>query len=254
MVSKISELYSLLSQSRIKTYLSYFKDENDLAVKERLAYELYIWNIQISAALLEVISLYEVALRNAIINALEPSYRIHSILNDNFIRALKPAAREELLRVVNKLSPHKTYEFYFTNGRLQPLRIDTTEISPGKVVAELNFIFWENMLSRTHRIRWINHFNKAFPNACISTSNERDSIINDIHSITGRVRYLRNRICHHEPIFDENKIDLISVFNEIKQVLCYISPKTTEILGQLERISQTILRKPQKGKGIREIP
>lgn len=88
----------------------------------------------------------------------------------------------------------------------------------------------------------------AFPNTCISTSNERDSIINDIHSITGRVRYLRNRICHHEPIFDENKIDLISVFNEIKQVLCYISPKTTEILGQLERISQTILRKTPKGK------
>lgn len=254
MAFKISELHTLLSQARIETYLSYFKDEDDLSLKDMQAYELYIWNIQISAALLEVISLYEVALRNAIINALEPSYRAHSILNDNFIRALKPATREELLRIVNKLSSHKTYKFHFTNGRLQPLRIDTNEISPGKVVAELNFIFWENMLSRTHRERWISHFNKAFPNACISSPDERDLIVNEIHNITSRVRYLRNRICHHEPIFDESKIDLINVFNNIKQVLWYISPKTADILEQLESISQTITRKPQKGKGIREIP
>ncbi|KGQ62470.1 Abi family protein [Gallibacterium anatis] len=254
MAFKISELHTLLSQARIETYLSYFKDEDDLSLKDMQAYELYIWNIQISAALLEVISLYEVALRNAIINALEPSYMPYSILHDRFIRALKPEAREELLRIVNKLSSHKTYKFHFTNGRSQPLKIDTNEISPGKVVAELNFIFWENMLSQTHRERWISHFNKAFPNACISSPDERDLIVNEIHNITTRVRYLRNRICHHEPIFDENKIDLISVFNEIKQVLCYISPEITEILGQLERISQTILRKPQKGKGLREIP
>lgn len=43
-------------------------------------------------------------------------------------------------------------------------RFDTNVVSPGKVVAELRFVFWENMLAKTHRARWINQYNRGFTN------------------------------------------------------------------------------------------
>lgn len=248
MVSRISEISTIISFPRAKTYLDYFKDESNVIQREVQAYELYIWNIKISAAFLEIICLYEVALRNAIINALEANYKVHSILNDNFIRALKPAAREELLSIVNKLSQNKQYEFTFRNNRLLPLRIDTTKISPSKVVAELNFIFWENMLSNTHRIRWINNMYKAFP--CLPNLNEREcqSTIDRIHSTTSVIRHLRNRICHHEPIFNEQKINLLEIFENMKTVLSYISIDIQDFLNQFERITLLLGQKPHKRK------
>lgn len=246
MVSKISKLSFVISRSRIDTYLNYFSEEDNISLKELQAYNLYIWNIKISAAFLEVIGLYEVALRNAIIKALEPNYKAHSILNDNFIRALKPATREELINIVNKLSKNKKYECAFRNNRLQPLKIDTHDVSPGKVVAELNFVFWENMLSKTHRIRWINHFNKAFPNLKISNIAESHLVIDNIRQVTQTIRLLRNRICHHEPIFNENKINLNELFSNLKMVLSYISEDATHILNEFERVDQLLREKPKR--------
>lgn len=244
--AKINTLFSIISKPRSETYLNYFRDEMDITSKSIQAYELYIWNIKISAAFLEVISLYEIALRNAIIKALEPSYRVYSILNDNFIRALKPTTREELVSVVNKLSRDKQYEIVFQNNRLQPLRIDTNAVPPGKVIAELNLIFWENMLSNTHRIRWINYYDRAFPCLKASCLSELNSFIDNIRSTTNRTRDLRNRICHHEPIFNENKTDLGKIFSEVKTVLGYISTDTIHILNEFERISQLLTLKPKR--------
>lgn len=246
MVSNINKLSFLISPARTETYLNYFSDECDINIRESQAYQLYIWNIKISAAFLEAICFYEVALRNAIIKALEPTYKVYSILNDNFIRALKPATRDELVKIVNKLSRNKQYEIIFQNQRLVPLRIDTQAIPPGKVIAELTLIFWENMLSKTHRMRWSTSFNKAFTNIVVADLDERNKIIDTIHDITGKIRDLRNRICHHEPIFNEKNIDLCKLFADMQTVLGYISEDAIPILEQFERVTSLLEFKPQK--------
>ena len=160
MITKISELEKYISAARGKPYYDYLVAlGNTEDIRNKEAYRLYLWNIQISSAFLEVIALYEIALRNAIISALEANYKAYSILNDNFIRALKPLARDELLRAVNTVVKERTltnnpfnyneYEIIIGNdNRVLPLRIDTNVVSPGKVVAELRFVFWENMLAK----------------------------------------------------------------------------------------------------------
>ncbi|WP_233141481.1 Abi family protein [Aggregatibacter actinomycetemcomitans] len=253
MITKISELEKYISAARGKPYYDYLVAlGNTEDIRNKEAYRLYLWNIQISSAFLEVIALYEIALRNAIISALEANYKAYSILNDNFIRALKPLARDELLRAVNTVVKERTltnnpfnyneYEIIIGNdNRVLPLRIDTNVVSPGKVVAELRFVFWENMLAKTHRARWINQYNRGFTNI---PSTQRDSIITDIHSITEDIRLLRNRICHHEPIFDGRKINLAHQYSQLKKVLDYISPELLEVVNDFSRINELLSNKP----------
>ncbi|MBN6073949.1 Abi family protein [Aggregatibacter actinomycetemcomitans] len=253
MITKISELEKYISAARGKPYYDYLVAlGNTEDIRNKEAYRLYLWNIQISSAFLEVIALYEIALRNAIISALEANYKAYSILNDNFIRALKPLARDELLRAVNTVVKERTltnkpfnyneYEIIIGNdNRVLPLRIDTNVVPPGKVVAELRFVFWENMLAKTHRARWINRYNRGFTNI---PSTQRDSIITDIHLITEDIRLLRNRICHHEPIFDGRKINLAHQYSQLKKVLDYISPELLEVVDDFSRINELLSNKP----------
>ncbi|WP_257812517.1 hypothetical protein [Aggregatibacter actinomycetemcomitans] len=85
MITKISELEKYISAARGKPYYDYLVAlGNTEDIRNKEAYRLYLWNIQISSAFLEVIALYEIALRNAIISALEANYKAYSILNDNF--------------------------------------------------------------------------------------------------------------------------------------------------------------------------
>lgn len=112
-----------------------------------------------------------------------------------------------------------------------------------KVVAELRLVFWENMLSKTHRARWSNQCNRGFANI---PSKERDLIIADIHSITEEIRVLRNRICHHEPIFDDKKINLAQQYSNLKKVLTYISPELPDVVNDLSRIDALLHSKPIK--------
>lgn len=254
MITKIFKLEKYISTARSKPYQDYFSTTDTEDVRDEEAYRLYLWNLQISAAFLEVIALYEVTLRNAIVSALEANYKAYSVLNDNFIRALKPLARDELLRAVNtvvkevnlKNNSFSHSEYEITTGeynRILPLRIDTSVVSPGKVVAELRFVFWENMLSKTHRARWINQYNRGFTSIPFE---ERDSIISDIHSITEDIRALRNRICHHEPIFDDRKINLEQQYSNLKKVLAYISPDLLDVVKDFSRIETLLHSKPIK--------
>ncbi|AKO35174.1 hypothetical protein RZ59_03555 [[Haemophilus] ducreyi] len=192
----------------------YFNNHCEPNELNKKAYDMYLWNIQISSAFLEVISLYEVTLRNTLVKALEPNYRQYSILNDNFIRALRHETREALIVAVNKVSlnSHKYSAVRGAHGMIQPLKIDPRDVPVGKVVAELNFVFWENMLSKTHSSRWKAHYKEAFPNLVVEPNIGIECQIARIHQITGKVRELRNRICHHEPIFDENKINLSELY------------------------------------------
>ena len=247
MITKISELEKYISTSRSKSYQDYFSPTYTKDICDEEAYKLYLWNIQISAAFLEVISLYEVTLRNAIISSLEASFKRYSILNDYFIRALKQSPRDELLRAVNTVAKSLSHEQYELrtgkNNIILPLRIDTMVISPSKVTAELRLVFWENMLSKTHRALWSKNCNRGFTNI---PSKDREQIITDIHSITEEIRNLRNRICHHEPIFDEQKINLVEQYSNLKKVLSYINPEVLNIVEDFSRIDSLLQSKPIK--------
>jgi len=71
---------------------------------------------------------------------------------------------------------------------------------PGKVIAELTFGFWVDLLqSQNHRSLWVDRkLNKASPFA----KRKR----RQIHGRLREIQLLRNRIFHHEGIITSSKV------------------------------------------------
>lgn len=166
----------ILSAPRFATYLKAAGNDRTHAL------DLYHWNLQVSAAFMIPLHVLEVALRNAVVDAIEAVHGGTWPWTQGFIRSLPnpgPPAYNPKRDLSTCAAQHPT---------------------AGKVVAELKFAFWENMLTKRHQSRlWDAHFFRVFPDAPTgATADQRRSELRiDVEAI----RKLRNRIAHHEPIF-----------------------------------------------------
>lgn len=81
-------------------------------------------------------------------------------------------------------------------------------LTPGRIVAELSFGFWTALVGRKYEKRlWVPHLHRAFPNTLRMTgpakgARKKRPMLDrsDIADRLERIRQLRNRIAHHEPI------------------------------------------------------
>ena len=81
----------------------------------------------------------------------------------------------------------------------------SSTISDGKIIAELNFGFWTKLLLSTdskYTNMWRKIFKDVFPHYDITESVDNDKIL--IGQEIDKIRDLRNRIFHYEPIFNKN--------------------------------------------------
>lgn len=134
------------------------------------ALELYEYNVQLSEVLYGLLHGLEVTVRNAEHHALTASYGTPTWYD---AAPLSPHWQEQLDKAKAKPGVNK---------------------KPGKVVAELTFGFWVELLSKpNHNVLWMGRkLSAAFPN----TTLKRDAI----HQRLKTVQLLRNRISHHEPV------------------------------------------------------
>lgn len=111
--------------------------------------------------------------------------------------------------------------------------------TPGHVIAELHFGFWVGLFANNyHSALWVNRLESAFPNY----SGTRK----DLHVDLERLRKLRNRIAHHEPIYRrELQID----FRLICKVIRYIDTDISELVDSLSRVEEVIERKTHRIDG-----
>lgn len=136
---------------------------------------LYTWNVEASAALLGAYAALEVGLRNA----------MHDQLSTSFGRADWWRAAALSTNDLDQVDEAAAY----LDRRKGP-----GTWGPGHVVAELKTSFWEGLLvNRYHAALWNRRLEHAFPNY----SGRRS----DLRSRMERLRLLRNRAAHHEPIF-----------------------------------------------------
>lgn len=180
---ELRDLPDIISAPRFATYL------NSAGGNTGLALTLYRWNLHISAAFLIPLQVCEVAARNGVIVALEARYGANWHLSPGFKQSLPRAHRG--------YSPYDDFEG--TSGRLQ-LR---GQLTAGKIVADLKFAFWENMLTARHDRRlWVPFYSQAFPHTApaMPVYQARGTLNSHLETI----RRLRNRIAHHEPIFSRN--------------------------------------------------
>ncbi|AIT61805.1 hypothetical protein CDOO_11425 [Corynebacterium doosanense CAU 212 = DSM 45436] len=211
----LAEVQRSLSIPRFSRYLAHHSGDPDRAT------QLYAWNADVSARFMLPIHFAEVSIRNAVNEALSEVYgdrwpwveAFENSLPEVRGRNFKP--REELKRVRSR------------------------EESTGKVIAELKLIFWVRMFdSRHHHRLWQPHIAAVLPDAAIS---DPASLRENVKTRLDRLRVLRNRLSHHEPIFDQ---DLEAYLTHSLELVGYRSAAVREWVASLESVSSALGEKP----------
>lgn len=211
-----------ISRSRISTYKS--KDHTKI---ETIAD--YVLNAKISQNFYFLLQNLEVSLRNGIYDSFNKNYPNSDLFylfeNNSFNR--HKSKKEKYSRECWKMLCGAKYKL----KHMQTL-------SDGKIIAELNFGFWTELLtSRDNKYTdmWRNIFSDVFPNYKIKSSIDQDKTF--IALKIDNIRNFRNRIFHYEPIY--NQSDLTNKHIDIIDVLTWLN-KDMKILNELFDDSKNI--------------
>lgn len=206
--------YQAIEQTLSVSRLSTYKNAVQTAIGQdclKTSISLYEWNADLSAHFLVAIHIYEVTLRNAISEAISLRYGTDWPTNVAFQNSLPAWQKSELLgldEVVN-------YQ------------------SIGKVLPELRPYWFENMLRQANDQRiWVPYIQQVFP---FANSGSPQQIRDSLKTGCFKIRKLRNRIAHHEPIFQH--ATLLQVYPLITEAVQWRCQDTKNWLDTIERIS-----------------
>jgi len=94
--------------------------------------------------------------------------------------------------------------------------------TPGKVIPDLKFIFWQTIFASRFDARlWTHHLRAVLPHADASKSVGQIRAL--VYSELEQLRKLRNRIAHHEPIFRRNLTDDFQKIHDLIAIRCPIT-------------------------------
>jgi len=192
--AQAAALTHAISADRLDTYLQLTGGDGGRASA------LYIWNRDLSLAILADIAIVEVALRNALHTQLSITWGARWYADPNLV--LDRRSADELKRAWS----------HMPDSCKQRPSLDVTE--PGKLVAHCMMGFWVNLLDGgsyigdpPRRVRadyehlWRTSLNKAFPGGRAEANRSKENFTRSwVHTIALRVRDLRNRIAHHESL------------------------------------------------------
>ena len=170
----------------------------------------YLWNVAVSESLYPVLQFAEVALRNRLHECLALRY-FGPGWYDNTKCPLQPWQNEKVASAKQKLTK---------SGKT---------VTPGRVVAELEFGFWTDFFSNKHSSTGLAPYlaKHAFASA---PSAEKD--IKLLGARWKAVRELRNRVFHHERIihwYDLDGNDLGSQHVRLLEVTQWLSPELHQL-------------------------
>ena len=214
---QILDLEAVLSPPRFGTYL------REAGGDRHKAMELYCWNTDISAALYVMLQFCELSIRNGAVEAVEAVFGPNWHLNRGFAYTLP------VLRGGRGYQPRNDLQSCAA-------RLPTA----GKVVAELKFAFWQHLFVRGQQARvWDTHFANAFPDhdKALTLAQARAQMFDHIE----KIRKLRNRIAHHEPIFARN---LTEDRDRIRQVIEWRRRGTAHWVDSVEQVTALLANRP----------
>jgi hypothetical protein len=201
-----------LSADRFDTYLKAAGHDVDRALA------LYLWNARLGAAFHLPIQAVEVALRNSANMALTAQFGVNWW---------------QMLAFSRLLGPEGTADIDMVKRRVQRKGL---ALVTAQIVAGLSFGFWVSLLSPSFNPGlWSYQLRAAFPN--LPATENRGSLF----KASGDIANLRNRISHHEPIFQR---DLQLDFSELMKLLSWICPTTEAWIRPHCEISAVVRQKP----------
>lgn len=116
----------------------------------------------------------------------------------------------------------------------------TGKPTTGKVIPELSFVFWEKMFTGRFDLQiWSKHLTVVMPylNPAWNIQVARGKINKDLNKIRG----LRNRIAHHEPIFNRA---LAAEFSLIEELINFRCPVTAAWMVKHQQAQPFFSTKP----------
>jgi len=208
-----AEIRSVLSAPRAGTYIAATGGDTVRAM------ELYGWNARVSAAFMLPAHFAEVSTRNAAAEVLERVYGPQWPWNPTFAASLPNSGRY--------------------NPRRDLLSTRQANLTTGKVIAELKFVFWQKLFTGRNDVRlWRPHMASAFPCApAVPVSQLRSRIHQDLDVL----RQLRNRLAHHEPVFTRDLVDDLRLTIDLIELR---SRSTSHWVRAMEDVTSIVAERP----------
>lgn len=244
---RLSDLDRHLSIPRLAKYRSNAKDDTE-------ALCLYLWNIELSEALQPTLHALEVTLRNSIHAAAITAFGVHDWFHQPTIvplltreQAMLDHATEQLWRA----GKHNV-------GRIkQGLAPRPPLPAPDKYIAALTLGFWVALFGTPYRPYLWSDLPPSSPYGArknllarvFSRASRSERQQHRMHARLVDIRDFRNRISHHEPIWNwERKAGNIYTvedqYHEMLKVVRWISPSTLAMLKLIDRFPQVYAHGP----------
>lgn len=214
----IKAIWQVLSQERLNRYGR--PDEPALEIVAR-----YLWNMAVCEALYPSLQGLEVAVRNTIFNAGTGIYPFTGSPQAGQVPCWLDAA--------GLLQPDERRSVDLAKMRLTAAG---KALEPGRLIAELTFGFWTALFDVRYentRVLWPRLFSQRIFAHAPSRYKNRKSL----SPLLNRVRHLRNRAFHHEPIWHWR--DLADHHAITLDLIGWMSPslrQTVEAMDRFDRV------------------
>lgn len=220
----MTDLVAWITQRRFEEYV--VAANHDAAA----ARELYEWNIAVSSAFFELISHVEVALRNAVDKILKPL---------EVTESARVAIRHGWWFASPAFLTEHDLDFHRTAWR--HLGSKANGAPRDKVLSSMTFGIWDAVFGPSYEQLFRRHLVYAFPNR--GAGFKRETVQKNVLAL----RNLRNRIAHHQAIFD---LPLEERYEQAMDLLRWIDPALEQWVSRLCRVKGLLDDRPQAAESI----
>lgn len=183
------------------------------------ALRLYLWNAQLCQEFYIPTQLTEIAFRNILAGGLEARYGATWYRAPSVVSGLPQRLQAELKRA-------ERVEF----------KNHGTSMTTGHIVSSLSLGFWVHLTSANPRqLVWKGGLMSLFPHL---PANVQETTI---HTKADKLRKFRNRIAHHNAIFDRKPT---GHYQNIRDILSWICPETLWLMKQTSNPAKIISSRP----------
>ena len=198
-------LVKTISNERLSKYLIEMNNDLDSSLA------LYEYNTRISEAFYIPLQSLEVCMRNILNKCMSETY------GHNWFQGDVPELKYE--------QQNEIYDAYEELGGLE-------NTPNGAVIAKLKFAFWVGLIAPHYDATlWRKSLHKGFR----ATTGKKRS---EVHNRLNAIRRFRNRVAHHEPVFNK---DLKTIHDEIIEAISWMCKDTSAWTKHMSRVPSIIV-------------
>lgn len=223
-----NELERTISSSRLSTY------QQNVSTQFEVLRD-YIWNAKLSENFYFLLQNLEVGLRNSIYAAFTKHYPGRYFF---FLHETDPRNK-----YLSKKEHHSRECWKMVCGARRKLQNRGIALSDGRMIAELNFGFWTELLiskDTKYLTMWRSIFKDVFPGYPFGKNVDND--VKQAGQIIDQIRQFRNRIFHYEPICHNGSLS--ATHSEIMTIIGWIEPHLKDLSDLFDEFyNRDILKK-----------